>query len=254
MAVRDALAVEVQVVFDGIVAHKAFQFTDGDRLKLLAHHAAALALALLRAHTAAYGRQSRVAADDAGSTLKVAFGYTGDKAGNVHIDGAMGHTLRALAVEATLGLHDGHIRRIAQTDLIEVVGADFRLLFRARHTLFLVEGLFRDAADVALVAFGLLFSFELLAGLHIIIHGLTLHGAVEINVFTQELGTIDAGELGLSTDAHAAGTAHTRAVNHNRVERHRATDAQLLAGFRGKLHHNHRADGHSLIIDFTAGH
>ncbi len=107
---------------------------------------------------------------------------------------------------------------------------------------------------MALVAFGFFFSFELLARHHIVIHGLTFHGLVEVDISAEELGTIDAGEFGLASDAHTAGTAHARAVDHNRVERHRAADAQLLAGLGGKLHHDHWADSHGFVILFAAGH
>ena len=40
---------------------------------------------------------------------------------------------------------------------------------------------------MALVAFSFLLSLKLLARLHIVIHGLTLHGTVEVNILSEEL-------------------------------------------------------------------
>ena len=65
-----------------------------------------------------------------------------NKARNVNIHGAMCHTLRVLAMQATLGFHDGHVSRIAQANLVKVVGADFGFLLRHRDALLLVEGFF----------------------------------------------------------------------------------------------------------------
>ena len=208
----------MQVMLDGIVADETFQFADSDRFGFLAHDAGTFALRFLRAHTATHCWQSRVATDDTGSTHEVTFGNAGDEIGNVDIHGAMRHTLRVLAMQATLGFHDGHVSGIAQANLVKVMGTDFGFLLRHRDTLLLVEGFFGDASDVALVAFSLLLGFELLARFHIVIHGLTLHGTVEVDILSEELRAIDAGELGLAANAHAAGTAHARTVDHNRVE------------------------------------
>ena len=164
------------------------------------------------------------------------------------------HTLRVLAVEAALGLHDGHVSRVTQAHLVEVMGTYLGILFRDGDPVFLVEGLFRDAADMALMAFRFLFRLKLFARHHVVVHGLAFHGLVEIHILTQELGAVDAGELGLSGDAHTAGAAHARAIDHDAVQRDGASDAQFLAGLGDELHHDHRSDGDGLVIDLAAGH
>ena len=68
---------------------------------------------------------------------------------------------------------------------------------------------------MALMSLSLLFSHELLTGFHVVVHGLTFHGLVEVDILAQELWSIDASELGLASNAHTASAAHTCAINHD---------------------------------------
>ena len=80
------------------IRHKALQTADADRIALDAAHTVLLALALLRAHTAADGGKGAVLRDDLIGFLEVAFRYLLDEFRDLDIDGAACHTGMILAV------------------------------------------------------------------------------------------------------------------------------------------------------------
>ncbi len=80
------------------------------------------------------------------------------------------------------------------------------------------------------------------------VHALTAHRLVEIDLVGVELRAIDAREARPSADRHAAGAAHARAVNHQRVERHGGFQSVFLRGEGHELHHDHRPDGHAFVV------
>lgn len=80
------------------------------------------------------------------------------------------------------------------------------------------------------------------------IHSLTTHSLIEIYLMAIELGAIYAGEEYLSTYTYTARTTHTRAIDHQRIERYGCRQRVLLRGERHELHHNHRADGYTLVV------
>src|ERR1035438_4322420 len=69
---------------------------------------------------------------------------------------------------------------------------------------------------------------EALDGLALVVavHGVALHEYLEVDLGSVELGTIDAGELALVAEQHAATAAHAGAVNHDGVEADHGLDAQ----------------------------
>ena len=85
------------------------------------------------------------------------------------------------------------------------------------------------------------------------IHRLATHSLIEVDLMTVKLGTIDAGEESLTSNAHAARTTHTRAVNHKGIERDGCGELILGGGEADKFHHNHRADGDALIVVLALG-
>ena len=84
--------------------------------------------------------------------------------------------------------------------------------------------------------------------INMVVHGLTAHAFVKIQQCGVELRTVHAGETGLSAHRHAAGTAHARAIHHQRIETHHTGNIQFRGLLGHKLHHNHRADGRNLIV------
>ena len=110
------------------VGHKALQAADAHGLVLDAAGALALALALLRADTAADSGQGRGAVDDLISGLKVAIGHMRDELRDVDAHRAAGLAGLVLAVDAALGLVDGHFFGVAQSNFLEVLVADVGVL------------------------------------------------------------------------------------------------------------------------------
>ena len=62
----------------------------------------------------------------------------------------------------------------------------------------------------------------------------TAHSLVEVHLVGVELGAVYASEFGLTSHAHPARATHTRAVNHQRVERCDGGDTEFLAEFKLK--------------------
>ena len=103
------------------VGHKALQTANADRLTLDAADAMLLALALLRADTAADCGQRRGGGNDLIGSLKVALGHLGNEVGNMYHHGAALHTGLVLAVQAAGSLVQSLLLRIAQSDLLKVL-------------------------------------------------------------------------------------------------------------------------------------
>ena len=89
--------------------------------------------------------------------------------------------------------------------------------------------------------FFLLLAFE---GSHALEH------FIPVNQGAIELRTVDADELRLATNGQTAGTAHTRTIDHDGVQRHFAGDVMLLGGEVRELHHDRRTDGKNLVYVF----
>ena len=89
------------IIGEGMVSHKALELADSDTLSLYSEDAAALALGLLRADTAADRRQRGILRDDSRGSLDVTLFDLRDELGNLDADRASGHTARILAMEAT---------------------------------------------------------------------------------------------------------------------------------------------------------
>ncbi len=119
-------------IFHVIVSHEAFEATNADALALDATHALTLALVLLRADTAAHGGQAVGGGDDLIGLVKVTLGDLGDKLRNTHGHRAAIHALGTLAVEAALGLVNGHLSSVAECHFFKVLVANQRLLLGHR--------------------------------------------------------------------------------------------------------------------------
>ena len=106
------------------VGDKALETADGDGLALHAADTLGFALLLLGADAAADGGQGVGGGDDLIGGLKLTLGDPGDELGDADGDGAAGAAGGILAVEAALGLVDGHLGSVAQGHFVEVAGAD----------------------------------------------------------------------------------------------------------------------------------
>ena len=138
------------------------------------------------------------------------------------------HAERPLAVETATRLLHSLLGIVAVADLAEVLAPHFGCLLAHGHPRLGRQLLMGDPADMALVVLTQLLFLQQLATLDMVIHRLTVHTFIEIDERPVKLGTIHAGELSLPTHLHTAGTAHTCAIDHQRVEADHARDAQLL--------------------------
>ena len=176
-----------------------------------------------------------------------------DELGNMNIDRAALDTVRLLALQAALGLIDGHFGGIAQGDFLEILVADVRVLLRHRSlgslhishdcSLPLLDELFAhllDAADMGLA----LFCFS------VTIDAVAAHEFVIIDLVAVKVRAVDAGEFDLAADRDTTAAAHAGAVDHDGVQRNNGLDAEGLGGLGDEFHHRDRADGeHFVIVD-----
>ena len=123
---------------NGPVAHKAFELAYAHRLALDAQHARTLALGLLRTHTAAHSRQTRVLSYDAGGSGNIALAQGFDKLRNLQIHRAPLYAARVLAVQTAFRLGARLLLVIAQTYFFEIACSLGRILLANRHTRFYI--------------------------------------------------------------------------------------------------------------------
>ena len=84
------------------------------------------------------------------------------------------------------------------------------------------------------------------------IHGIALHEDFEVDLRGIELGSIDAGELALVAEQHAAAAAHACAVDHDGVEADHGLDAERGGDAGDGAHHGHGTDGEDKV-ELAAG-
>ena len=125
-------------VFARVVGYKALQTADGNGLTLDAADTVALALALLRAYTAADSGQSGGLLDLGSRLEELALGNQSDKLRNLNLYRAAGHAGLVLAVQAALCFLDRHFSGVAERYLFEIFIADVRRLLGHR-TLFRIH-------------------------------------------------------------------------------------------------------------------
>ena len=131
-----------------------------------------------------------------------------DETGDIDADRAAGNAGRVLALDAALDLLKRLRRRIAEVDFLEVACALVRVPFGhlrlMRHqlgqllvaALFVLEELFFEVTDVRVALVGPRFlALEAL---------LTRDQLGEVDLVAVEIGALDAGELDLAGDGHAA--------------------------------------------------
>ena len=115
-----------------MVGHKAFQPAYGHRFALDCQNAQFLALFFLRADPSADGRERVGFLQLLGGLVELAFLHQCQESGDVVVYRASLDAARLLALQAAAGLQHGHLSRIAEGDLVEIVGAVFRRLLRHR--------------------------------------------------------------------------------------------------------------------------
>jgi hypothetical protein len=80
------------------------------------------------------------------------------------------------------------------------------------------------------------------------------HQIVKVDLVAVEVRPVDAGELDLFADLHAAAATHAGAVHHHRIQADHGLDALRARGVGAALHHDRRADGHHLVDVGVLGH
>ncbi len=231
-----------------VVGHETLQGANGDRLVLHTHHAAALALRLLRTHASADGRQCRVHADGDVCLVEVLFLDILYETRNVDAHGTGLHAARLLALQAAVGLRDGLALRQSEAHLVEVPCPHLGLLL-GRLLSSRSQGLLHGRGQIARVA-ALRGGNAVAAG----IRSLQLaRRLVEVHQVAVELRTVHAAELHLVANPHAAGAAHTRAVHHHAVQAHDGRQVVLLRRQADELHHRQRPDGHAVAVFHALG-
>ena len=91
--------------------------------------------------------------------------------------------------------------------------------------------------------------------LHFLLLGLferahALEHLVPVDKGSIKFRAVDTHKLRFATDSQSAGTAHTRTVNHDGVQRDLAGDAMLLCRKVRELHHNGRTDSKDFVNVF----
>ena len=269
-----------------IVRSKALEIADGHgRLFHLQVYALALALLLLRAYAAADSGQGRGHLQHAGSVEDMSMLDILDKRRNVDIHRASLDAAWLTAVEAAASLTHSHVKCQSFVHLLSasggaVDGGELRhlhafnlLALLGRHLLakFLTPGCiavdktlhgllavvgrgycrlsrvashtgirFIVVVEVALIVVHFLF-FHSFEGAH------ALHHLIPVDEITVELRAVDAYKLCLSADCQSAGTAHTRTVDHDGVERDIVGDTIFMSQQRGEFHHYRRTNGEHLV-------
>ena len=122
-------------VLAGIVCNEALQTADGNGLTLDAAYAVALALALLRAYTAADSGQCGGLLDLGSRFEELALSDQRDELRNLNLYRAAGHAGLVFAVQAALCFLDRHFSGIAERYLFKVLIADVRCLLGHRALL-----------------------------------------------------------------------------------------------------------------------
>ena len=122
----------LSAVFARVVGNEALQTADGNGLALDAADTVALALALLRAYTAADSGQRGGLLDLGSRFEELALGNQSDKLRNLNLYRAAGHAGLVLAVQAALCFLDRHFSGIAERYLFKVFIADVRRLLGHR--------------------------------------------------------------------------------------------------------------------------
>ena len=128
VAVRGGALSLLRVVLVVPVGHEPLQAADAHALVLDAPDALALALGLLGADPAAHGGQGAVGGDDLIGGLEVALRHLGNELRNMDLHRAATDTGHILAVEASSCLIHGLLLGVAQGHLVEIPGADYRVL------------------------------------------------------------------------------------------------------------------------------
>ena len=116
------------------VRRETFQTADGDRLEFLAEDAFRLALAFLRANTAANRRERAGFLDGTGRAGEIAVIDQRDEFRNIHVHRAAGHAHRFRAVQAAGRLVTGFFFGVTKRDFLEIMRADLRVLLTHRST------------------------------------------------------------------------------------------------------------------------
>ena len=119
-------------VFARVVGNKALQTADGYRLALDAADTVTLALALLRADTAADSRQCGGFLDLRSRFEELALSDQRDELRDLDLYRTAGHAGLVLAVQAALCFLDRHFGGVAKRYLFKVLIADVRRLLRHR--------------------------------------------------------------------------------------------------------------------------
>ena len=73
------------------------------------------------------------------------------------------------------------------------------------------------------------------------VHPVPLHQHGKIHVVRVKLRPIHARKLALPAHQHSASAAHSRAIDHDRIQAHHRMDPRLLRHVRHCLHHRHRS-------------
>ena len=222
-------------------------------LALYAADALALALALLRTHAAADGGEGVRGGDDLIAGLKVADLDLGNELGDTDVDRAALDALGVFAGQAAHGLLTRDLGAVTESDLVEVLRANDRILLRhgvlghalggvlvglgSRGLVLAAAHAAGDAADV-LVLVRLLLEVEVVA----------LKQAVPVDKVGVELGAVHAGELALSADGEAAAAAHAGAVYHDGVQAGVGLETVGTGDFGNILHHDDRAAGEHAVV------
>ena len=124
-----------RAVFARVVGYKALQTADCYSLALDAAYAVALALAFLRADTAADSGQSGGLLDLGSRLEELALSNQSDELRNLNLYRTAGHAGLVLAVQAALCFLDRHFSGVAERYLFKVLIADVRCLLGHRALL-----------------------------------------------------------------------------------------------------------------------
>jgi hypothetical protein len=215
------------------IGDEAFEAADSDLPSFLDQSAGRLALFLLRADASADGREAIFFLHYSYAAGEIALGHAGDKSRDVDFYGTEGNAFGFLALRTAFRLFNSRLGGISESYFAEIVTAHHRRLLghlaslivdffplRFLHLKFLrFKVMMLASAGSKGNCFFSKVGFSALEKL------------LPIDLVAVEIWAVNTGEPGFASYRNPAHPAHSRTINHYRIQTGNGLNAQRPAGF-----------------------